>query len=79
MREYKNAKGTGKIYSFDLIDKEGTMIQATFFNENAERWYAKMTENKVYIIANGQVKMANKRFTSIKNDFCLTLGNETLI
>jgi replication factor A1 len=23
--------------------------------------------------------MANKRYTSIKNDFCLTLGNETEI
>jgi len=65
--------------NIDLIDREGTMIQATFFNDNAERWFPKISENNVYVFANGQVKMANKRFTSIKNDFCLTLGNETEI
>lgn len=79
MRNYKNDRGEGKIFNFDLIDREGTLIQATFFNENAERWFPKLQENHVYIIANGQVKMSNKKFTSIKNDFCLTLGNETEI
>jgi replication factor A1 len=29
-------------------------------------------ENKVYLFANGLVKLANKKFTSIKNDYCLT-------
>ena len=28
-------------------------------------------ENKVYLFSNGIVKMANKKFTSIKNDFCI--------
>lgn len=31
-----------------------------------------LVENKVYLFANGQVKLANKKFTSIKNDYCLT-------
>jgi len=29
-------------------------------------------ENRVYLIANGMVKLANKKFSSIKNDHCLT-------
>ena len=49
------------------------------FNETAEKWFNKVEENKVYIFANGQVKLANKKFTSIKNDYCLTFGNETEI
>lgn len=61
------------------MDREGTMIQATFFNDNAIKWYDLLHENKCYTFANGRVGMANKRFTSIKNDFCLTLGNETEI
>lgn len=65
--------------NIDLMDREGTMIQATFFNDNAIKWYDKVHENKCYVFANGRVAMANKRFTSIKNDFCLTLGNETEI
>jgi len=42
LREYKNAKGNGKIMSLDLIDREGTMIQATMFNETAVKWYDKI-------------------------------------
>lgn len=30
-----------------------------------------LEENKVYLFSNGSVKMANKKFTSVKNDFCI--------
>jgi replication factor A1 len=79
VREYKNDKGVGKIMKLELIDREGTMIEATMFNEVVDKWMNKTEENKVYIFANGTVKMANKKYTSIKNDFCLTFGNETEI
>jgi len=55
LREYKNAKGPGKIMNIDVIDREGTMIQATMFNETADKWFDKIHENKIYIIANGRV------------------------
>ena len=38
-----------------------------------------MEQNKIYTFAGGEVKLANKRFTSIKNDYCLTLGHDTEI
>lgn len=65
--------------SIDLIDREDTMIQATMFNETANKWYPKVEENKVYIFANGKVGLANKKFSSIKNDYSLTFGLETEI
>jgi replication factor A1 len=65
--------------SIDLIDREGTLIQGTMFNETAEKWYPKIEENKVYVFANGKVGLSNKRFTSIKNDYSLTFGMETEI
>ena len=76
MREYKNDRGGGKIMNLDLIDREGTMIQGTMFNETAIAWYDKVLVNKVYVFSGGQIKMANKRFTSIKNDFCLTFDRD---
>lgn len=33
----------------------------------------------IYTFANGAVKLANKRFTAIKNDYCLTFGNDALV
>lgn len=32
----------------------------------------------VYTFSNGSVKLANKRFTSIKNDFCLTFSKDSV-
>ena len=79
MRTYKNAKGEGCILNMDLIDREGTMIQATAFNDTAKALDGQIEQNKVYTFAGGQVKIANKKFTSIKNDYCLTLGYETVV
>lgn len=53
IREYKNDKGPGKIMKLELIDREGTMIEATMFNEVADKWMHRTEENKVYIFANG--------------------------
>ena len=36
IRNWKNAKGEGKLFNIDLIDREGTLIQATAFNETAD-------------------------------------------
>ena len=33
----------------------------------------------VYLFSNGVVKMANKRFTSIKNDFCIVFEKNAQI
>ena len=34
---------------------------------------------RVYTFAGGQVKLANKRFTSIKNDYCITFDDHTVV
>jgi len=39
LKPYKNERGQGQIFNFDLIDREGTLIQATMFNEVAIRWF----------------------------------------
>jgi ssDNA-binding replication factor A large subunit len=45
------------------------------FNEQLEQFAPMLEEGKVYEISGAYVKMANKKYTSIKNDFCLTLSN----
>lgn len=72
LRQWSSDKGSGHILNIDLIDKDNSQIQATFFNEAAEKFDKILRENAVYLFSNGIVKMANKRFTSIKNDHCLT-------
>ena len=79
VRSWKNARGEGQLLNIDLIDKEGTRIQATAFNETANKFDVELEENCVYTFTNGQVKLANKKYTSIKNDYCLTFDQNTIV
>ena len=66
-------------FSFELIDREKTMIKASCFNKYAEKFANIIQKDKWYIISGGKVQLTNKRFTSIANDYCLTLDDSTTI
>ena len=36
-----------------------------------------LKENNVYLFANGTVKMANQKYTSIKNDYCIVFDRNS--
>lgn len=77
IRHYNNAKGDGKLFNVELTDSYGTQIQATAFNTSVDKWYELIEVGKVYKISNCSVKIANKRFTSIKNDYCLFISENS--
>lgn len=61
----------GSILKITIIDMYGTKIEGAFFDEAADHFDRKIQEGKIYLFSNATVKMANKKFTSIKNDFTL--------
>lgn len=74
-RNWNNARGSGTLMNIDLMDKQGCQIQATFFGDCVQQYNSMLEEGKVYTMSNGQVKMANKRFTTIPNDHSLTFDH----
>ena len=78
-KTWKNNRGQGTLLNVELIDSQGTQIQATFFNDQADSYENKLVENKVYLFANGQVKMANQKYTSIKNDYSIVFDKQSEI
>lgn len=78
LRTYQSKQGEGSLFSFDLCDDSGE-IRATCFREIAERFYPMIEVGKVYLIAKGQLKMANKKFSTLNNQYEMTLGYETQI
>lgn len=72
MRNWSNPRGSGCLLNVDLMDKSRQMIQATFFNDGARKYNDELVEGKTYIMKGGQVKIANKRYTTIANDHCIT-------
>eukprot|EP00052_Salpingoeca_macrocollata_P000789 m.22292 g.22292 ORF g.22292 m.22292 type:complete len:626 (+) comp10867_c0_seq1:86-1963(+) len=76
IREWKNDRGSGKLFSVDLLDSHGE-LRATGFNESVDKLYDKLEVGKTYVITGGKVKQANKKYTHIKNDYELSFDDST--
>ncbi|KAI3812507.1 hypothetical protein L1987_17217 [Smallanthus sonchifolius] len=79
LRHYNNAKGDGKVFSFDLLDSNGGEIRATCFNAVADQFYDQIGAGKVYFISKGNIKPAQKAFNHLKNDHEITLDHTSTI
>ncbi|KAL6523631.1 Replication protein A 70 kDa DNA-binding subunit A [Orobanche gracilis] len=69
LRRYNNAKGDGKVFSFDLLDSDGGEIRVTCFNAVADRFYDAIEVGKVYVISKGSLKPAQRNFNHLKNEW----------
>lgn len=73
MRHWSNAKGTGSLFSVDLLDAQGGEIRGTFFKEACEKFYPVIAEGKVFTFTGFKAKLVtNKNFSSIKNNYEIT-------
>ena len=77
MKEWKNDRGSGKLFSVNIIDTYNEEISITFFKEEAEKFYGMIEEGKVYIFKNGQVKISNKRFQSVDCEYSICIDKRS--
>lgn len=70
-KTYKNARSEGYFLHVELMDHHGTMIQATFFKDACDKFDPILNEGGMYLMSGGKVQLANQRYSTIKNDFCL--------
>jgi replication factor A1 len=76
IRTWQNKNGEGKLFSIDLLDAQGGKIRATMFKDAVDKFYNIFQQDKVYIISKGVLKIANKKFTHIPNEYELTLNSD---
>lgn len=79
LRTFKNARGDGNVFNVELTDEDGTQIQATMFKEAADKFYDVLQLDKVYFISKGSLRMANKQYATVKNDYEMTLNSNSEI
>lgn len=73
---WKNEKGTGKLFNMDLYD-ESAQIRVTVFNDLVDKFFDKIECGKVYLISDANLKDANKKYSTIKNNFEIIFTNDT--
>lgn len=77
MKTWQNAKGTGKLFSVNLLDDTGE-IRGTAFNDTADRLYDIFEEGTVYYISSPcRVTLAKKQFSNLPNDYELQFEKDT--
>jgi len=79
LRHFINAKGTGKVFSFDLVDAEGGEVRATCFNLQAEQYFDLIEVDKVYLISEGSLRPAQKKFNPLNADYEILVDYRTSI
>ncbi|KAJ1400707.1 hypothetical protein SESBI_29398 [Sesbania bispinosa] len=73
LRRYNNARGDGKVFSFDLLDSDGGEIRVTCFNTVVDRFYDAIEVGRVYMLSKGSLKPAQKNFNHLKNEWEILL------
>lgn len=72
IRTWSNSKGEGKLFSFEIVDESGE-IRITAFNKEVDKFFSLVEQGKVYYISKATLKAANKQYTTLKNDYEMTL------
>ncbi|OQR97456.1 replication protein A 70 kDa DNA-binding subunit [Thraustotheca clavata] len=80
IKNWTNARGQGKLCSVDLLDAKGGEIRCTMFNETVDKFYDVLVPNGIFYLSGGKIKMANRKFSAINNDYEVTLdGNSEIV
>lgn len=79
LRSYSNARGEGNVFNVELTDEDGTQIQATMFNAAARKFYETFQVGKVYYISKGSLKVANKQYKTVQNDYEMTINENSIV
>ncbi|XP_054454284.1 LOW QUALITY PROTEIN: replication protein A 70 kDa DNA-binding subunit [Anoplopoma fimbria] len=78
IRTWSNSRGDGKLFSMEILDESGE-IRVTGFNQEVDKFFSLIDVGKVYYISKGSLKIANKQYTSVKNDYEMTLNGDSSI
>jgi replication factor A1 len=72
IRHYSNQRGEGRLFSVTFMDDSGE-IKGTAWNLMVDNLYEKLQENRVYFVSKARVNLAKKKFSTLANDYELSL------
>ena len=78
IRHFSNQRGEGRFFSVTLMDDSGE-IKGTAWNAAVDDLFEKLQENRVYFFSKARVNLAKKKFSTVSNDYELSLDRGTEI
>lgn len=74
-----NSQSNGRLFSFDILDKDGTEMQVTCFNKAADKFFDIIEKDQIYEINGGYIKLNNQKYSSIKGEYKIVLDEKAKI
>lgn len=78
VRTFSSQRGDGKLFNVTFIDETGE-IRATFFGEEVDKFYNRISDGSVYYVTRARVGNAKKQFSNVNNEFELMADRSTQI
>nr|XP_019952555.1 PREDICTED: replication protein A 70 kDa DNA-binding subunit-like isoform X2 [Paralichthys olivaceus] len=78
IRTWSNSKGEGQLFTFEIVDESGE-IRVTAFNKEVDKFFSLVEQGKVYYISKATLKVANKQYTKVKNQYEITLHAQSSV
>lgn len=78
IKKWSNQKGEGQLFSCVFADASGE-IRATGFKDAVAMFYDLLVEGSVYLISKAAIKTANKQYSTVNNDYEMTIDTNTII
>ncbi len=73
MKQYSNNKGEGNLFSFIMLDTEGTQMECTVFGNLGHRVYDTIKQGLTYEIKGAYIKINDRKYSIVKSDYKLFL------
>ncbi|KAK9794335.1 hypothetical protein WJX73_003860 [Symbiochloris irregularis] len=78
-RSFSRAGQDVSLFSVELVDAQGTQIEATLWREAADKYYDVLDEGKVFYFSRGKVKPANRNYAGVRNDYTISFEKDILV
>jgi replication factor A1 len=79
VKPFQSKSGNGTLFSFNIIDKDGTEMQVTGFTKAVDKFANLLKEGSVYEIKGGFLKVNDMKFAMVKSDYKLMIDENTQI
>ncbi|XP_059078142.1 replication protein A 70 kDa DNA-binding subunit A-like [Cryptomeria japonica] len=79
IKAYSIATKNGHVFSFDIVDCDGSKIRITCFDEIAKLHYNRVDIGSHFIISKGYVKEANARYNKLNSHLEITLSDTSIV
>jgi len=79
LRTFSKGSSSGKVFSVDLLDKEGGEIRASFFNDAVDKFETTLQIGNCYVFSRGNVKIANRQFNPCNHRYEITFDRDAIV